>query len=293
MMCAGTLLLHGIGRVVFGAHDRKGGAGQMLDHLPDYYDEGGVYDWEGPLMPGSCGPLYERADAAFAELPVGRHQFAGRSSEEVDAPSPDDQLEQLEQWAGENPDGLRLTGARQAAEAFVERAPVDRLGEVIPYLREIFRAGGYLKDLRTLEAVAERAGYPEAFDDVAETVRHQLPDVWIRRALRRGEEEAAVDCWFEHEDHSRARLVADELVDACGQGRVDVLVSGRLSRIEYRIGRSSRRHYRKACDLLRQLRDELEEAGESRYWHFVLEDLTEQYDNRPALLDEMEQAGFL
>ncbi|MFB6374777.1 MAG: nucleoside deaminase, partial [Bradymonadaceae bacterium] len=36
MMCAGALLLHGIGRVVFGARDELGGAGGMLDALPAY-----------------------------------------------------------------------------------------------------------------------------------------------------------------------------------------------------------------------------------------------------------------
>ncbi|MFB6262979.1 MAG: nucleoside deaminase, partial [Bradymonadaceae bacterium] len=56
-MCAGTLLLHEVGRVVFGAHDELGGAGGMLDHLPAYYDESDVYEWVGPAMPQVCDPL--------------------------------------------------------------------------------------------------------------------------------------------------------------------------------------------------------------------------------------------
>jgi len=52
------------------------------------------------------------------------------------------------------------------------------------------------------------------------------------------------------------------------------------------------RGMRRACDLLRQLRDELEELGGSRYWPAVVKELAEQYDNRPAWLDEMERAGF-
>ncbi len=76
VMCAGTLLLHGVGRVVFGAHDVLGGAGCILDHLPAYYDEGGVYAWDGPLLPHRCDPLYQRADEAFEDLPVGRSQWS-------------------------------------------------------------------------------------------------------------------------------------------------------------------------------------------------------------------------
>lgn len=72
MMCFGAMLLHGVGRVVFGANDVLGGAGYLLDHLPPYYDGGGVFAWEGPLMPAACDPLYQRADEVFAGLPVGR-----------------------------------------------------------------------------------------------------------------------------------------------------------------------------------------------------------------------------
>lgn len=34
VMCFGALLLHGVGRVVFGARDREGGAGALLSRLP-------------------------------------------------------------------------------------------------------------------------------------------------------------------------------------------------------------------------------------------------------------------
>lgn len=72
VMCFGTLLLHGVGRVVFGAHDVLGGAGSLIQHLPPYYAAARVFDWEGPLMPAVCDPLYVRADKLFADLPVGR-----------------------------------------------------------------------------------------------------------------------------------------------------------------------------------------------------------------------------
>ena len=72
VMCFGALLLHGVGRVVFGAHDVLGGAQYLLANLPSYYDDLPVFIWEGPLMPAECDPLYRRADEAFAKLPVGR-----------------------------------------------------------------------------------------------------------------------------------------------------------------------------------------------------------------------------
>lgn len=72
LMCFGSCLLHGIGRVVYGATDVLGGAGHVLPHLPPYYAGGrGVPEWVGPLDPVRCDPLYHRADRAFAELPAG------------------------------------------------------------------------------------------------------------------------------------------------------------------------------------------------------------------------------
>ena len=76
VMCAGALLLHGVGRVVFGAADREGGAGRLLAHLPDYYANGaGVPSWVGPMMPELCDALYARAKERFDLLPCGRKQF--------------------------------------------------------------------------------------------------------------------------------------------------------------------------------------------------------------------------
>lgn len=76
VMCAGALVLHGVGRVVFGALDPLGGAGQLLKHLPDYYAGGaGVPCWVGPAMPDVCDPLYRRALSRFDSLPCGKHNF--------------------------------------------------------------------------------------------------------------------------------------------------------------------------------------------------------------------------
>ena len=37
VMCMGTLVLHTVGRVVFGAFDVEGGSSVTLEHLPAYY----------------------------------------------------------------------------------------------------------------------------------------------------------------------------------------------------------------------------------------------------------------
>lgn len=76
VMCAGALLLHGVGRVVFGARDTLGGAGALLEHLPPYYAGGaGVPSWDGPLMPEVCDPLFRRVLARFDALPCGKGSF--------------------------------------------------------------------------------------------------------------------------------------------------------------------------------------------------------------------------
>jgi tRNA(adenine34) deaminase len=76
-MCAGALLLHGIGRVVFGTSDTEGGAGRLLAHLPDYYANGaGVPLWVGPMLPEFCDALYARVRERFDSLPCGRDQFS-------------------------------------------------------------------------------------------------------------------------------------------------------------------------------------------------------------------------
>ena len=70
LMCFGSLLLCGVGRVVFGALDVKGGARFVFDSLPPFYADGrGVPVWVGPVLPEACDPLYQRVDARFRTLP--------------------------------------------------------------------------------------------------------------------------------------------------------------------------------------------------------------------------------
>ena len=76
VMCAGALLLHGVGRVVYGATDTLGGAGALLAHLPAYYAGGaGVPRWVGPALPALCDPLFARVVARFDRLPCGKTNF--------------------------------------------------------------------------------------------------------------------------------------------------------------------------------------------------------------------------
>lgn len=61
LMCLGAILLHGIGRVVFGSADNYGGAGPVLGCLPPYFRE--QFDqiiWQGPFLPAECDPLHAR-----------------------------------------------------------------------------------------------------------------------------------------------------------------------------------------------------------------------------------------
>jgi tRNA(adenine34) deaminase len=60
-MCFGALLLHRIGRIVFGASDKQGGALYLLPELPKYIqDHIGLPDIVGPVSPQVCGELCVR-----------------------------------------------------------------------------------------------------------------------------------------------------------------------------------------------------------------------------------------
>ena len=61
VMCAGAILLHRIGQLVFGSADPYGGVGASLNSLPPFFRKRySVIRWEGPALPGECDPLYER-----------------------------------------------------------------------------------------------------------------------------------------------------------------------------------------------------------------------------------------
>jgi tRNA(adenine34) deaminase len=66
LMCFGALVLHGIGRVVYGARDPRGGAVSILPHLPPgAAAEARAVRWEGPAWPEVCDPIAERVLAGY------------------------------------------------------------------------------------------------------------------------------------------------------------------------------------------------------------------------------------
>lgn len=64
LMCMGAILLHGIGRLVYGSTDDYGGAGAVVDRLPRYFAERlSQTEWVGPALPAECDPLFSRLTA--------------------------------------------------------------------------------------------------------------------------------------------------------------------------------------------------------------------------------------
>ena len=82
LMCAGAIMLHRIGRLVFGAADPYGGIGEGLAHGPPYFQKThAAMCWEGPALPTECGALLARVLALLtkrpAELPAGGEGLYG------------------------------------------------------------------------------------------------------------------------------------------------------------------------------------------------------------------------
>ena len=61
LMCAGAILLHQIGSLVYGSADPNGGVSSCLQYLPLYFQrEFSLIQWIGPALPEECDPLYLR-----------------------------------------------------------------------------------------------------------------------------------------------------------------------------------------------------------------------------------------
>ncbi len=61
LMCVGAILLHHIGRVMFGSSDDFGGASLVFGQLPVYFEEeASKTEWIGPAYAEGCDPLFER-----------------------------------------------------------------------------------------------------------------------------------------------------------------------------------------------------------------------------------------
>jgi tRNA(adenine34) deaminase len=64
LMCLGAILLHHIGRVLYGSSDRYGGASMVIGHMPTYFEnEISKTEWIGPAYPEACDELNERVMA--------------------------------------------------------------------------------------------------------------------------------------------------------------------------------------------------------------------------------------
>ena len=78
LMCFGSILLHGVGRVVFGSSDSYGGVSSVLRYLPPYFEERFENtQWLGPIMPSECDPLHERL---LALEEAGRESVRGEDA---------------------------------------------------------------------------------------------------------------------------------------------------------------------------------------------------------------------
>ncbi len=68
VMCAGAILLHDIGRVVYGAADSAGGASPAFPSLPPYFaTKLAAVNWHGPALPHECDQLFRKAQVLVAQ----------------------------------------------------------------------------------------------------------------------------------------------------------------------------------------------------------------------------------
>lgn len=64
LMCVGAILLHKVGRVLYGSGDSYGGGSRMFGQMPTYFEEEiAKTEWIGPVYPERCDPLRDRLEA--------------------------------------------------------------------------------------------------------------------------------------------------------------------------------------------------------------------------------------
>ncbi len=82
LMCMSTILLHHIGRVVFGSDDRRGGASCVFGHMPPAFERlAQALEWVGPALPQACDALNEQVLMMLEER---RSAFGGSTFAFVD-----------------------------------------------------------------------------------------------------------------------------------------------------------------------------------------------------------------
>ncbi len=73
LMCTGAILLHQIGRVMYGSSDYYGGASTVIGHMPTYFEEqASKSEWIGPAYPEECDTLFERVMILVEKLRSSR-----------------------------------------------------------------------------------------------------------------------------------------------------------------------------------------------------------------------------
>ena len=61
LMCTGAILLHQIGRVLYGTADPYGGASPVVGQMPTYFEEAASrIEWIGPAYAEACDKLLDR-----------------------------------------------------------------------------------------------------------------------------------------------------------------------------------------------------------------------------------------
>jgi tRNA(adenine34) deaminase len=61
LMCLGAILLHRIGRVLYGSADYFGGANLVIGNMPTAFElQIAKTEWLGPVYPAGCDPLFAR-----------------------------------------------------------------------------------------------------------------------------------------------------------------------------------------------------------------------------------------
>ena len=61
LMCTGAILLHHIGRIMYGSSDDYGGASLVIGHMPPYFEkEVSRIEWIGPAYTEECDQLSMR-----------------------------------------------------------------------------------------------------------------------------------------------------------------------------------------------------------------------------------------
>ena len=78
LMCVGAVLVHRIGRIVFGANDSHGGATCIFGHMPQAFENLWKFTkWIGPAFPEECNPL---SDAVIEMVKYRNSQRLAASS---------------------------------------------------------------------------------------------------------------------------------------------------------------------------------------------------------------------